>query len=108
MEELEKKVSDYTQAAPFTILTTSKVMSKLFVIRHDLKMAENDILKGKLSPRLMKVFNFTLKCNDCPIQHSHNFSCNYDENSQRLLMDFNVPVIDVDTTISYANSFVIL
>ena len=107
MEELEKKVSDYTQAAPFTILTTSKVMSKLSVIRHDLEMAENDVLKGKLSPRLMKVFNFTLKCNDCPIEHSHNFSCNYDEKSQRLLMDFNVPVIDVDTTISYADSFVI-
>ena len=52
MEELEKKVSDYTQAAPFTILTTSKVMFKLSVIRHDLEMAENDVLKvQRLSDR---------------------------------------------------------
>lgn len=98
---LEKFKSDLT----YTNLYTSELIMKFVYYRVLLNNARDDVKKKRLPEQFLELFNFTLQCADCPIEHTRNFHCATGNKGSRLVLKFDAHVIDPNITVSYADAF---
>lgn len=109
LQEQAEELNEFMDTAVSSNFVVSYVTSQLVVASYILKNSAREWGKGKLQPKLLDLFNFSLPCgNLCNPEHAISISCQISKNKKEVYLAFQLPVKDPDMVLLHADPFDLL